>query len=134
MADVLTPTQRSLCMSRIKNKDTKPEIAIRKRLWAKGYRYRIGHGLLGKPDIVFVAKKVAIFIDGCFWHKCPIHYKLPKTNTEFWKGKIDLNVARDREVENKLVALGWTVIRLWEHEVKKEVDGAVETILDALGE
>src|SRR3990167_909880 len=97
--DVLNPEQRSYCMSRIKGKNTKPEVALRKALWGLGFRYRIKSRLPGKPDIVFPALKVAIFVDGCFWHKCPEHYISPKTRVDFWEKKISGNVERD-EIKN----------------------------------
>ena len=133
MTDVMTPSQRSRCMSKIRNKDTKPEILLRKRLWAQGLRYRIGYGLIGNPDIVFVSKKVVIFVDGCFWHKCPMHYKQPKTNVNFWREKINKNVERDQKVNQELENRGWTVLRIWEHELTKAPDGAIEKIMKVLG-
>jgi len=129
MADVLTPEQRSFCMSRIKGRDTKPELAIRKALWSLGYRYRVDTKLPGKPDMVFPGKRLAVFIDGCFWHRCPRHYQAPATNPEFWENKINRNVERDRVVDRELASLGWKVKRVWEHEVREDPLRVIENII-----
>ncbi len=129
MADVLTPEQRSFCMSRIKGRDTRPELRIRKALWSLGYRYRIDTGLPGRPDIVFQKQKVAVFIDGCFWHRCPRHYQAPATNPEFWEKKITRNVERDRKIDNELACQGWIVKRIWEHEVREEPLRVIEDLV-----
>jgi DNA mismatch endonuclease, patch repair protein len=132
MTDVMTKEQRSKCMSNIKSKNTKPELILRKALWVKGMRYRIKNTLTGNPDLHFASKKLAIFIDGCFWHGCPDHYKEPKTRTEFWKKKIDGNIKRDIYVNDVLKDSGWKVLRFWEHEIKKNLDYVVETIISSL--
>lgn len=132
MADVLTPEQRSKCMSKNKGKDTKPEIILRKALWAKGIRYRKNYKLPdklpGKPDIVFVGKKIAVFVDGCFWHQCPLHFQMPDNNRVFWEKKINRNVERDKEVTSKLEDKGWKVVRFWEHEIKDDLESLVKKI------
>ena len=133
MADVLTAKQRAYCMSQIKRERTKPEIAVRKALWNLGFRYRIKNKLPGRPDIVYPASKVAIFIDGCFWHRCPKHYVAPQTRAKFWEEKISQNVARDRRNSVLLKKLGWEVIRLWEHDINDSLDDCVELIVKALG-
>lgn len=129
--DVMTPAQRSRCMSRIRGKNTKPELALRKALWAKGLRYRIHYNLPGRPDIVFPGKRVAVFVDGCFWHGCPEHGVHPKTNASFWKQKIAGNIERDSRVTSELKSLGWVVLRFWEHEVNDNIDRVVVRILTA---
>jgi DNA mismatch endonuclease (patch repair protein) len=130
MTDVLTKKQRSFNMSQIKGKDTKPELMLRKLLYAKGIRgYRIHHKLPGKPDIVFIKKKIAIFVDGCFWHKCPVCFVKPKTRTEFWMKKIESNVKRDRMIKKNLEKEGWIVLRFWEHEINKSPDMVISEIL-----
>ncbi len=122
MADVLTKEQRSYNMSRIKGKNTKPELLFRKYLFSKGLKgYRIGYKLTGKPDIVFPKYKIAMFVDGCFWHRCPKCFVKPATNINFWKKKIDGNVRRDKEINKILKKEGWKVIRFWEHEIKKDL-------------
>jgi DNA mismatch endonuclease, patch repair protein len=133
MADVLTPEQRKHNMSRIRAKNTGPEAKIRKLLSAKRIRgYRLHYNLPGKPDIVFTKKKIAIFIDGCFWHKCPVDYQDPETRKEFWMKKIQSNVDRDKKVNEQLKNDGWTVIRIWEHEIRKEPEKAVKKIIRSL--
>ena len=105
-------------MSRVKGRDTKPEVAFRKELWREGLRYRLRYKVFGRPDIVFPGPKVAVFVDGCFWHGCPEHYRPPKTRTEWWKDKIAGNKKRDGEVTARLEAEGWQVLRFWTHDLK----------------
>lgn len=118
MADVLTRSQRSYCMAHVRDRNTAPEVRLRKLLWRAGLRYKLKSILPGKPDLVFAGKKVAIFVDGCFWHRCPQHATFPKTNSGFWRAKLDGNVARDRLVNRELRKLGWSVIRVWTHEIE----------------
>jgi DNA mismatch endonuclease (patch repair protein) len=133
MTDVLTQEQRKLNMSRIRAKNTGPEVKLRKLLFAEGVRgYRIHFNLPGKPDIVFTKKKIVIFIDGCFWHKCPVCFQEPETRKEFWMKKINSNVERDEKIDNQLLKQGWIVIRIWEHEIKKEPENAVKKIIALL--
>jgi DNA mismatch endonuclease (patch repair protein) len=133
MTDVLTKEQRAYNMSKIRGKNTAPEIKLRKLLWSEGIRgYRIHFKLPGKPDIVFSKKRVAIFIDGCFWHKCPVCFQEPETRKEFWMKKILSNIDRDVKVNIQLKEKGWTVIRIWEHEIKKNPSSVIETIREKL--
>jgi DNA mismatch endonuclease (patch repair protein) len=120
-------------MSRIRGKNTRPEIALRGALWSIGLRYRLHAAISGRPDIVFRRRRVAVFVDGCFWHGCPRHGVRPKTNTEFWRDKLDKNIARDKKVTASLQAEGWTVIRIWEHQVRQNISKAVERVLKAVG-
>lgn len=117
----MTPEQRSRCMAAIKGKDTMPEMIVRKYLFSCGLRFRIQvRKLPGNPDIVLPKYKTVIFVDGCFWHgheDCR-YFRLPKSNVEFWKAKIERNVARDVRNEAALKALGWRVVRVWECEIK----------------
>lgn len=129
MVDVLSTDQRSYCMSRIRGRDTGPEKILRKALWAAGLRYRIKNKLPGKPDLVFFGKKIAVFVDGCFWHGCPKHYVKPKSNTDFWEEKIAGNVARDLRTNINLNERGWLVIRIWEHQIKQDLAGCTRSIL-----
>jgi DNA mismatch endonuclease (patch repair protein) len=124
----MTPNQRKRCMSRIKGKNTKPEMMLRKALWAAGLRYRLKNSLPGNPDIVFPGKKIAIFVDGCFWHRCPKHFQLPKNNAQFWMDKIARNVERDRQADRNLQAEGWQVLRIWEHDVHDSLEACVAQI------
>ena len=121
MADVVTPEQRSRCMAAIKGKDTKPEMIVRKYLFSHGLRYRVNNRKLpGSPDIVLKKYKTVIFIDGCFWHGhegCK-YYRLPKTNVDFWRHKIAMNIARDYANGVDLRLAGWKVIRVWECDIK----------------
>jgi DNA mismatch endonuclease, patch repair protein len=133
MTDVLTEKQRAYNMSKIRGKNTKPEMKLRKLLWSAGVRgYRIHYDLPGKPDIVYVKKRVAIFIDGCFWHKCPICFQEPNTRKDFWMKKIQSNIDRDKKMNEQLRKNGWTVIRIWEHEIKKEPEIAFSRIIKLL--
>ncbi|HXS54014.1 MAG TPA: very short patch repair endonuclease [Usitatibacter sp.] len=120
MPDVLTPQQRSYCMSRIKGGDTKPEVQLRKALWRRGLRYRLRSKLMGRPDLVFPRHKVVIFVDGCFWHRCPKHFVRPRTNAARWERKLESNVSRDQRVSSALKIIGWRVIRVWEHEIRDD--------------
>lgn len=132
MTDVMTKEQRSRCMSRIRGKHTKPELRLRKALWSTGMRYRLHKRLPGRPDVVFPGAHVAVFVDGCFWHDCAAHGARPKANAEFWRMKIEANAKRDRLVSERLRALGWTVLRFWEHEVNENLDEVVLQIRSCL--
>lgn len=132
MADNLTPEQRRRCMSSVRGRDTGPETAIRRRLHSEGFRFRKHMaGVPGRPDIVFVKARIAVFIDGDFWHG----YRYPRwraTLSEFWRCKIESNRARDRRTHRKLRRSGWIVLRLWEHEVEKSPDDCVRRIREHL--
>ena len=132
MGDVLTKEQRRYCMSRIRGRDTLPEIQLRKALWASGLRYRLRNKLPGHPDLVFPALKGVVFVDGCFWHCCPEHGVRPTSNAKFWRTKLDANVARDRVVTMKLRSLGWRVVRIWEHHVEADPHHAAEVVRSRL--
>ncbi len=116
-------TRRSMLSN--KARDTKPELLIRQALHARGYRYRVdlrpSDKVRSRADILFTKQKIAIFIDGCFWHGCPIHATAPKANADYWLPKLKRNVERDLEVTSALELLGWTVLRFWEHETAGEV-------------
>lgn len=121
MADIFSKTKRSDIMSKVKNKDSKIEITLRKALWEEGYRYRKNSTkYFGKPDIVLPKYKTLIFVDSCFWHGCKKHGSMPATRTEFWEKKIARNKERDKEVNQHYKKEGWQVIRVWEHELKKD--------------
>jgi DNA mismatch endonuclease, patch repair protein len=129
MADVLTPEQRRLNMSRIRGKNTKPETLLRTALHLRGLRFRVHRkSLPGSPDIVFPRQKVAVFVDGCFWHGCPAHSVRPKTNGKFWLEKIEANRTRDKRASRELKKLGWKVIRVWEHELKRDTPRVASSI------
>ncbi|MEL7584142.1 DNA mismatch endonuclease vsr [Mycobacteroides abscessus subsp. abscessus] len=115
-----------------RRRDTGPEMRIRRALHQKGLRYFVDRapirGLRRRADLVFSKARIAVFIDGCFWHGCPLHFVEPKTNVDYWKAKIDRNVIRDRETDSRLNAEGWLVIRIWEHE---RTAAAVDRIIAA---
>ena len=121
-------------MSRQRTRDTGPELAVRRRLHALGYRYRVDHrplpDLRARGDLVFTRARVVVFVDGCFWHRCPQHATSPRHNGSWWQAKLDANVARDRATDRRLVDAGWRVVRIWEHEPP---DVAVERVTAALG-
>ncbi|MDH7577160.1 MAG: very short patch repair endonuclease [Bacillota bacterium] len=134
MTDVFDAAKRSEIMSKIHSKNTKPEIALRKALYHAGLRgYRIYYKLPGKPDMAYIKAKVAIFVDGCFWHGCPVCNRY-RTNEkdEFWRNKIARNKERDKQIDAKLTELGWTVIRIWEHDIKKHLEDCVRRIRKAV--
>ena len=123
MSDVLTPTQRHRCMSRIRSKATKPEMTVRRWLWAHGYRYRLNvRSVPGKPDIVMRRYRTAIFVNGCFWHghEGCAKFVMPKSNTDFWQAKITRNRERDRQNYDVLMQNGWQVIVIWECQLAKD--------------
>src|SRR4051794_9890751 len=119
------PLTRSENMARIRAVDTEPEIQLRCELWRRGVRYRVEYRTPGgRADIALPARKIAIFIDGCFWHGCPEHYVRPRGPSEFWDRKLLENVTRDRRQTKGLLHAGWTPIRLWEHEVREDIETA----------
>jgi len=118
-----TSEQRSRIMSRVRGKNTKLEQSVSKYLWRKGIRFRKNvQSLFGKPDIAIKKYKFVIFIDSCFWHGCRSHFKPPNKNSEYWHKKIDRNIARDNEVTLFYQRLDWTIIRIWEHDLKSHFD------------
>lgn len=120
MVDVLTAEQRQLNMSRIRGRDTRPEMFIRRGLHACGFRYRLqDRKLPGRPDLIFPRYRAVIFVHGCFWHghDCPL-FKLPKTRRDFWDAKISSNRSRDKRVEGTLLEQGWRVATVWECSLK----------------
>lgn len=134
MPDNLTPEQRSYCMSRIKGKDTGLEMRVRSELHRRGFRFRKHvKELPGKPDVVFTKAKVAVFIDGDFWHG----YRFPAWEhkvSDFWKQKINKNREQDRRNHRKLKEMGWTVIRLWQHDLERDFQECIERIIAAVNE
>ena len=119
----MRPTSKEVSqqMSRMPTKDSKPEIKLRKALYSEGLRYRIHRkDLPGKPDISFGPAKVAVFVDGCYWHNCPEHGTIPKNNREWWQDKFRRNRERDRRNDTKLLEMGWLPVHIWEHEDPNE--------------
>lgn len=133
MVDILSKKQRSYCMSQIKAKNTKPEIIFRKYIWSKGIKnFIVKNRFTGKPDLVFTKKKIAVFIDGCFWHKCPKCYIKPKSNKSFWNSKIKQNLKRDAVVNKSLKSEGWNILRFWEHDTNKNINSCYKSLLKRL--
>ena len=133
--DNLTAEQRRKNMQAIKCKDTSIECILRKELWARGFRYRKNYKkLIGKPDIVMPKYKLVIFCDSEFWHGKNYKESTERigTNSDYWKQKIKRNIERDKEVNEKLIADGWTVLRFWEKEIRKELDKCVEQVVSAI--
>jgi DNA mismatch endonuclease, patch repair protein len=126
---------RSANMRANRRTDTKPEMALRRALHRQGYRFRkdyrldLADGKRVRPDVVFTAKRVAVFVDGCFWHACPEHGSKPANNVWYWEPKLRRNVERDRAADAALLAAGWNVVRVWEHE---PLEAAVTAVLAAL--
>lgn len=133
MTDILTKKQRSYNMTRIKSKNTGPELALRKMLSQnKISGYRLHYKIFGKPDLVFPRKKLAVFIDGCFWHKCPFCFVKPASRLKFWEKKIKNNVERDKQVNKSLKKNGWKILRIWEHELRKNPEMIYKKIVRKL--
>lgn len=130
--DTVTATVRSRIMSRIKQKDSKLEVALRKSLWSAGVRYRKNVRQFGTPDIVVTRHRLVVFVDSCFWHGCRWHCRRPKTNKKFWNEKIARNKRRDRLVTRYYRRRGWTVLRFWEHQLQ-ELPSCVEEVLRVTG-
>lgn len=119
-----------------RRRDTKPEAALRSELWRRGLRYRVDFKVVGRRrrvDIASTRAKVAVFVDGCFWHRCPEHGSLPKANRAWWTEKLEANERRDRDTDTELVAAGWLVIRIWEHEDPIEAADRVEAAVRTRG-
>lgn len=137
MADKFTKEQRSLIMSKVRGKNTTPEIKVRKLLHSMGYRFRLHrHDLPGKPDIVLPKYRTVIFVNGCFWHGCPICRRAkirPVNNSEYWNKKLDRNIQRDNENYKKINELGWRAIVVWECETRdKNMSGLRDRLSDFL--
>ncbi|MGN9778583.1 very short patch repair endonuclease [Micromonospora sp. H33] len=130
-----SPAVRSV-MRANRSRDTRPEMALRSAVHALGLRYRVDRqplvGLRRKADLVFAGPRVAVFVDGCFWHGCPQHYRPSTRNSEFWSSKIEGNRDRDAQTDEKLAAAGWTVIRVWEHEDTQQAASRIARAVLAL--
>ncbi len=120
-------------MQRQRRTDTGPEIALRAELWRRGLRYRVDHRPLAwwrrRADLVFVRAKVAVFVDGCFWHSCPAHRRTPTRNGDWWRAKLQRTELRDRDTDAHLSEHGWAVVRVWEHEA---VESAADRVSSAV--
>lgn len=132
MTDTLTPERRSALMSRVRTRDTAPELALRRALWASGLRGWRCHpkAVAGRPDLAWTGRRVAVFVDGAFWHGHPDHYY--GQSGKFWDDKIARNRARDERVNRELTADGWAVVRLWDFDVACDIGACVESVTNAL--
>ena len=116
-------------MQKMRRSSTRPETLIRRELHRRGLRFRVNYrSLPGRPDVVFTSARIAVFVDGCFWHACPDHFVMPKNNREWWREKLEQNVARDRRKDQQLDELGWMVVHAWEHEDPVEVADQIEQL------
>lgn len=133
--DTVDTQTRSRMMASVRQKDTCPEVRLRKAVHRRGLRFRIQQRLIPgstrTADIVFTRARLAIFVDGCFWHACPIHGSHPKSNADWWRRKISANVERDRDTDERLCRLGWRVLRVWEHE---DIEVAAERVIETYRE
>lgn len=122
-------------MSAARRRDTAPELALRRELHARGLRYRVTYPVPGQRrrtiDVAFTRIKVAIFVDGCFWHGCPDHGTKPRSNSTWWTSKLAANRARDEDTDQTLSDMGWTVVRVWEHEPVADAASRIETVVNA---
>ncbi|RKD26015.1 very short patch repair endonuclease [Ammoniphilus oxalaticus] len=135
MADKITRQQRSNTMRAVRSQGTKLEQAVTKRLWTMGFRFRKNvQKLFGKPDLAIQKYKVVLFIDSCFWHGCPLHCRMPQSNTAYWQQKIERNRTRDEEVDSYYHEKGWKLLRIWEHDLKEDFEGTIERIASFMKE
>lgn len=132
MVDKVTAEVRSETMRRVKSKNTSLELKVRSALYKRGLRYRLNYPLPGKPDIIFPKQKIVIFIDSCFWHGCPEHLRKPASNIIYWSEKIKKNIARDKMVNKKYKEMDWKIIRLWEHDLKKDFEKTISNLVHAV--
>lgn len=123
-------------MAKVRQRDTAAELVLRRELYKRNLRYRVNFKVLDRPrrvaDVAFPGLKVAIFVDGCFWHGCPEHATWPKTNPDFWRSKIEANRARDDDTNARLIAVGWRVVRVWEHERAVDAADRIEQLVLSL--
>jgi len=133
MADTFSTEKRSWIMSQVKGKRTTPEMKLEDALEAAGLEFeRNVPDLPGKPDFVFPKAKVIVFVDGCFWHGCPEHFRLPKSRTDYWSEKIAKNKMRAIAHDQELASSGWKCLRIWEHETKADLQKCVDSIVKAV--
>ncbi|HVF13564.1 MAG TPA: DNA mismatch endonuclease Vsr [Acidimicrobiales bacterium] len=120
-------------MQRQAQRDTLPELALRRELWRRGFRYRVDippvKGLRRRADVVFARASVAVYVDGCYWHRCPEHGTVPRANRDWWVAKLEGNVQRDRDTDIRLRTVGWEVIRVWAHEPVTDAADRVATVV-----
>lgn len=133
MTDKVSKLQRSKIMRAVRSKDTKIEVAFRKVLWKKGFRYSKNSAkYFGKPDIVLKKYETVIFLDSCFWHGCQKHFRMPATRKEYWEEKIERNKQRDKKVNQYYKKLGWKIFRIWEHDMQLKLDENIKKVIKTL--
>ena len=131
--DTVTEEKRSEIMRAVKNRDSKIELEFRTALWRSGFRYRKNaQNYFGKPDIVLKKYRTVIFIDSCFWHGCEEHLRMPASRQDYWLGKIERNRKRDSQVNDHYKCNGWIVLRLWEHDITKNLDESVNKTVNSI--
>lgn len=132
--DTVSPEVRSRTMRAVKGKNSSLEMKFRRALWAAGVRgWRLHKSSMpGKPDLIFSRSRVVVFIDSCFWHGCPAHLRMPKSNLDYWEAKIARNRARDRSATRELKSHGWSVLRFWEHDIRNDLKGSVSKLQSAI--
>ena len=124
---------RSQQMARIRGSDTKPELRLRRELWHRGVRYRVRPKLgFGRPDLAIPGRRIAVFVDGCFWHGCPDHYFAPRSRSAFWSNKLEENVRRDQRQLQRAREIGWRIVRVWEHDIRLDPAAAAERLIAEL--
>lgn len=135
MSRPTTDARTSARLGRQRTRDTAPEVALRRELHHRGRRFYVDRaplrGLRRRADLVFPGRHVAVYVDGCFWHSCPVHATHPKNNAQWWADKLAANVARDRDTDARLAENGWQVVRVWEHETVLAAADRVEAVLEA---
>ena len=132
MVDSFSSAKRSKIMRSIKSANTRFERDFRSLLWKAGLRYRVKNNLLGKPDLYFSHARIVVFLDSCFWHGCPEHVRLPKSNKLYWKRKIARNVERDRRISAWYKRSDWKLLRIWEHMIRNDLNKCAERIEKAV--
>lgn len=131
IVDVFTKEQRSKNMKAIRSTGSSLENTVTRELWRRGFRFRRNvRKVLGCPDIAIQKDNIVIFIDSCFWHSCPIHGKVPSSNIDYWNKKLLRNKEQDREVTEYYIKKRWNILRIWEHELKEDFNGAVDKIIE----
>lgn len=130
-----TSVESSARLARVRRRDTKPELALRRELHRRGLRFRVDRAVTAnkrrRVDIAFGPARVGVFVDGCFWHGCPLHATQPRANADYWREKIARNIERDRETDAELAAAGWVAVRVWEHEDVEPAADHIEALVVA---
>ncbi len=132
--DKVSPSIRSFIMSRIRSRDTTMEVLFARYLRRERISFRQHGNLLGKPDFVFTKAKLVVFLDSCFWHRCPYHYRHPKSRPEYWGPKIEANVRRDKKTRSKYRRCGWKVVRFWEHQIQRDISACIDLVVTTVRE